>query len=92
MVKYVGESRPLDAEFTINGQKYEIQSILDHDTVQKKIWYLVHWSGYDEVLESTWEPRDRLLKDARKIVLKYDSDHGVKAGGTTRKKRKRMTK
>ena len=44
--------------------------------------------GYDEVHDSTWESRERLLHDARKFVLKYDADHGVTAGGTTKKKKK----
>ena len=69
-----------------------VKAILDHDSIRGKVWYLVHWDGYDEVHDSTWESRERLFKDARKLVLQYDADHGVKTGGGTRKKRKKMSK
>ena len=31
-----------------------------------------------EVYDSTWEPRDELVKDASKIVVKYEKDNDIK--------------
>ena len=97
MVKFKGKSLPLDAKFTGDADdaddvEYEIDKILDWDVMRKEIWYLVAWKGYDEVHESTWESRKRLVKDARKIVLKYDSENGVTTVGGSRAKRKKLVK
>eukprot|EP01052_Picozoa_sp_SAG31_P049814 SAG31_NODE_11085_length_1067_cov_10.551653_1_plen_135_part_00 len=34
-------------------------------------WYNVHWRGYDEVTESSWESRSSLISTAPKVVQAY---------------------
>eukprot|EP01052_Picozoa_sp_SAG31_P033116 SAG31_NODE_3703_length_3974_cov_7.925161_5_plen_225_part_00 len=88
MVKYKGKTLKLGSDFTQNDERrYVVKKILDHDVIRKKIWYLVHWDGYDEVHESTWESRERLYADAKKIVVAYDKLHGVKSTDASKQKR-----
>jgi len=57
---------------------YEIERIVDHDFKFGTQWYKVAWKGYSEVYDSTWEPRDELVKSASKIVVKYEKDNDIK--------------
>eukprot|EP01040_Poterioochromonas_malhamensis_P009168 gene9168-9941_t len=43
-------------------EMYEIEAIRDEKKVKNKIYYFIKWKGY-KVSESTWEPKDELLKD-----------------------------
>ena len=60
--------------------------------IRGKVWFLVHWRGFDEVLESTWESRERLMADARDAVDTYEADHVIEVDGPTRKKKQRKSK
>eukprot|EP01052_Picozoa_sp_SAG31_P010909 SAG31_NODE_607_length_13606_cov_11.366699_5_plen_59_part_00 len=52
-------------------------------------WHLVHWLGYDEVTESSWESRSSLITTAPKVVQAYESKFPIVLGEKTKKKRKR---
>ena len=48
---------------TLKGEgTYEIERIIDHDFKFGTQWYKVAWKGYSEVYDSTWEPREELVK------------------------------
>ena len=87
-------SRPLPNDYrrqdsdATHDTEYEVEGILDHDNIRGTRWYLVHWKGYDEVHESTWEKRGALTATARKILLKYEQQHPIQPGQKARKKRK----
>ena len=81
-------ARPLPAE--LRGEtEYEIERIVDHDYKFGTQWYKVAWKGWSEVYDSTWEPRDELVKNARRLVSKYDEEHGITADAPERRKTKR---
>ena len=58
MSKFKKKTVRLGKEFKDSNRKYEVEKILDHDVIRGKVWFLVHWRGFDEVLESTWESRE----------------------------------
>ena len=59
----------------IDDTDYEVEKILDHDTIRGTRWYLVHWKGFDEVHESTWEERGSLTARARNVLRAYERKH-----------------
>ena len=56
-----------------------------------KRWYLIHWKGYDEVTQSTWEKREALTTSAKKILADYEKKHPILKGELARKKRRKKT-
>ena len=57
--------------------KYEIERILDvrgGGGVCDR-YYLVEWSGYDAVLESTWEAEAGIVDDAAGTIERFWEDH-----------------
>ena len=60
--------------------------------IRGKVWFLVHWRGFDEVTESTWESRERLMVDARDAVDIYEADHDIEVDGPTRKKKQKKSR
>ena len=70
-------------------EKYEIERIIDHDHKYGNHWYKISWKGYSEIYESTWEPREELIKDAKKLVLDYEKTNKI---GISRKGKKRNQK
>ena len=70
-------------------EEYEIERIIDHDFKFGVQWYKVSWKGWSELYESTWEPRSELIKNAGKLVLKYEKEHGLKEEAPVRRKTKR---
>jgi len=56
-----------------DGTEFEIEKIVDHNTVgvgrNKELWYKVKWVGYDEDYD-TWEPASH-LKNAPLAVKEY---------------------
>ena len=52
----------------------------------------MHWRGFDEVTESTWESRERLMVDARDAVDLYEADHDIEVDGPTRKKKQKKSR
>ena len=92
MSKFKRKTIKLSKEFKDSTRKYEVEKILDHDVICGKVWFLVHWRGFDEVLESTWESRERLVVDARDAVDAYEVTHDIDVEGPTRKKKQRKPK
>ena len=92
MSKFKKKTIRLGKEFKDSTRKYEVEKILDHDVIHGKVWFLVHWRGFDEVLESTWESRERLMADARDAVDAYEATHDIDVEGPTRKKKHRKPK
>ena len=90
-------ARPLASEYRRNPddisdeEQYEVEGILDHDTRYGKRWYLIHWKGYDEVTQSTWEKREALTTSAKKILADYEKKHPILKGELARKKRRKKT-
>ena len=90
-------TRPLASEYRRNPddisdeEQYEVEGILDHDTRYGKRWYLIHWKGYDEVTQSTWEKREALTTSAKKILADYEKKHPILKGELARKKRRKKT-
>ncbi|EIE88739.1 hypothetical protein RO3G_13450 [Rhizopus delemar RA 99-880] len=41
---------------SIDDQHYEIQAIIQHKGTPGNYQYLVHWKGYDDPMDYTWEP------------------------------------
>lgn len=39
--------------------------------------YEVKWVGYRKKSDNTHEPREQLMEDVPKIVLEYESKHGI---------------
>ena len=70
-------------------EKYEIERIIDHDYKYGNQWYKISWKGYSEIYESTWEPREELIKDAKKLILDYEKTNKI---GISRKGKKRNQK
>ena len=87
-------TRPLPSEYiSDNGREvYEVEKILDHDSMHGSRWYFVHWRGYDEVTESTWESRSSLVTTARDALRQYESKFPIQADEKTRPKKKKMRK
>jgi hypothetical protein len=92
MVKYKSRTIRLSNEFRDSHRKYEVERILDHDVTRGKVWFLVHWKGFDEVVDSTWESRERLVLEARDAIDAYEKDHVIDTDGPTRKKRTRKSR
>ena len=92
MVKFKNRKIRLSKEFLDSNRKYEVETILDHDVIRGVVWFLVHWKGFDEVLESTWEPRDRLVLTAGDAVKAYEATHEIDVDGPTRKKKHKKSK
>ena len=69
--------------------EYEIERLIDHDFKFGVQWYKVAWKGWSEVYDSTWEPREELMKNAEKAVLGYEKEHGIKVDAPVRRKAKR---
>jgi hypothetical protein len=70
------EKRP--PPMIISGEeRYEVEEILKHRKRGKGYQYLTKWKDYP-LGERTWEPARHLLPGARKILEKYQKDHGIK--------------
>ena len=59
----------------VNGEEqYEIEDLMDSKMDRGKLKYLVKWKGYPRE-QWTWEPRETLLHDAKKIVEDFHRRH-----------------
>ena len=75
---------------TLTGEDvYEIEKIIDHDHKFGTQWYKVAWKGYSEVYESTWEPRDELMKGASALVKQYEKENGISLEAPVKRQPKR---
>lgn len=62
----------------ISGEpRYEVEEILKHRKKGRGFQYLIKWKDYP-MNERTWEPVRHLLPGAKKILEKYQKDHGIK--------------
>jgi len=53
--------------------EYEVESILDSKISRKKLFYLVHWKGYDTT-ENSWEPTQNLL-NSQELINDFHNKH-----------------
>ena len=53
--------------------KYIVDKIEGKKMINKKLHYLVHWKGYDDKKDFTYEPRDKLMEDVPDIVKAYET-------------------
>ncbi|QRW23043.1 Retrotransposable element Tf2 protein [Rhizoctonia solani] len=75
------ENRP--PPVTIDGEEeYEVEGITDAKERDGKWFFRVKWKGYGSK-ENTWEPREN-LKNAEKILEKYEKDMKKKALGAAK--------
>ena len=58
----------------LQDEEYEIEAILDERVVRRNRQFLVHWKGYSELYDNTWEPEDN-LKRARDVLKKWRKTH-----------------
>jgi hypothetical protein len=57
--RHIDDERPI----------YEVEEILDHRGTPDAYEYLIHWKGYDNPSDQTWEPATSFLDDS--IVRSY---------------------
>ena len=58
----------------LQNDEYEIEAILDERVVRRKREFLVHWKGYSELYDNTWEPEGSFI-NARDIMKKWRKSH-----------------
>jgi hypothetical protein len=77
--EFPGRQVPPPPPVQVQGQEeYEVGEILDSKIRWKKIYYLVHWTGY-EINERTWEPAEN-LKNAPEKILEFHRNNPSKPG------------
>jgi hypothetical protein len=60
-------------------EEYEVQEIVDFGTTDGNLLYLVHWRGYDDPSDWTWEPMIGLGKVAT-MIRAFNAKYGIKLG------------
>ena len=55
-------------------EKFTIKELIGKKSVRGKVFYKVWWNKYKKA-ESTWEPRENLLKDVPRLVKEYDDNN-----------------
>ena len=56
-----------------NVLEYEVEEIMDSKRSRRKLYYLVHWKGFD-VQERTWEPVENLT-NARELIKEFHTKY-----------------
>ncbi|CEP16798.1 hypothetical protein, partial, partial [Parasitella parasitica] len=64
-------------------EHYEIQAVLDHKGSPGNDLYKVHWKGFDDPIEHTWEPVEN-FDSTKHIELYWGRRGGAKATGKRR--------
>jgi hypothetical protein len=59
-----------------NEEHYEIENILDHETKNNQIKFLVKWKGYADH-ENMWLPRKELQDSAAEILEEYERENNL---------------
>ena len=54
--------------------EYEVEAIISERVRYKKREFLVHWQGYSELYQSTWEPESH-LRNAKQVLKTWRSKH-----------------
>jgi hypothetical protein len=70
------KARQLPNEFA-KDPDYEISRIVDYKYQFGQQFYLVAFKGYSEVNDTMWFRRDILMKDAKKLVLRYETKNKI---------------
>ncbi|CEP06779.1 hypothetical protein, partial, partial [Parasitella parasitica] len=63
---------------------YEIQAVIDHKGTPGNYLYRVHWKGFDDPSEDTWEPVEN-FDSTKHIELYWGRRQGAQAVGKRRK-------
>ena len=50
---------------------YEIECIMDEKRKRGHTEFLVHWKGYSQLFDSTWEPAEKLQRTAKSVIKKW---------------------
>jgi len=66
--------------------RYEVDNVLQHETVNGKLRYLVHWKGYQHS-EDTWEPTEHLTPEIIQHYHQKDSTANQPRRGRGRPRR-----
>ena len=53
--------------------EYEVDAVLDSKISRRKLFYLVHWKGYDNT-ENTWESAQNLL-NSQELIDDFHNQH-----------------
>ncbi|KAI8635986.1 hypothetical protein BD408DRAFT_407523 [Parasitella parasitica] len=69
--------KPTTADVFCN-EHYEIQAVLDHKGTPGNYLYKVHWKGYDDPIEHTWEPVES-FDSTKHIELYWGRRDGAQA-------------
>ena len=68
---------PPPAPEIINGEEeYEVEKILAHKLIRRKMHFLIQWLGYDSNKDSTWETIDK-LSNCQDILREYCQKHDL---------------
>lgn len=70
-------------------EHFEIERLVDHDFKFGVQWFKVAWKVWSKVYDSIWELREELMKNASKLVTKYEQEHGLTRAEPIRRKPKR---
>lgn len=49
---------------------FEVEEVLNHKSVRGKDYYYIHWKGFDEPEDNTWEPLEN-LENCLDLVIAY---------------------
>jgi hypothetical protein len=52
-------------------QTYEIECIMDEKRKRGHTEFLVHWKGYSQLFDSTWEPAEKLQRTAKSVIKEW---------------------
>ena len=89
VIKMKKKKIPLPTAFKGKKNEYNVERILETDFSYGIRWYLVHWKGYDEIKDSTWEPEENLTH-AKKLVEEFKKQHGIDEEDKTKQKPKKQ--
>ena len=54
---------------------YEVESIQDEKRKRGKTEFLVHWKGYSQLFDCTWEPDEELQRTAKSVIKEWRKKH-----------------
>ena len=85
------ESLPNFKQISAENDKFIIDDIIGKKTEKNKIFYKIHWKGYDS-LHDTWEPSHKIIEDVPLLVKEYEYKHKVVVPVVNLKQQKHKTK
>src|SRR5579871_4577319 len=78
------ESAPLDRSTATEDKEYQVEKVLDYQTIRGKPYYLVKWQDYSDA-ENTWEPKKNLTKNCSDLIQEFHRQNpaiGAKTSST----------